>query len=301
MQPHLTFTGSKLDRAVEKRGDADWLAAKAADSAARIIALHGLKPFATASAGGKRAKFLSPAELAACGGTDAILVFLGLRDGRAYFALDVSAADENSMPFRDGAFEELRGLSFEIPEDEAAMLAQARALLHWHARHGFCAACGAPAKLMDGGYRRLCGKCGAEHFPRTDPVVIMLAIHDERCLLGRQKTWPEGNYSALAGFMEPGESIEEAVKRELKEEAGIEASEVRYALSQPWPFPSSLMIGCFARAEGHALSLNDGELEDARWFTRSDLVAMLAGTHATLRVPPRIAIAHHLVRLWLGK
>ena len=297
----IAFAGNPLDRASEKRSDAAWLAARLKEASSRIAALHQLKPFAMATPGGKTAGFFSPADVAPWLNTDAPCVFLGLRAGSAFFALDVSAAPENATPFTGGAFEELRALSIEIPGEEAAILAQARSLLHWHQRHRCCANCGQPTKLMDGGYRRLCEPCGAEHFPRTDPVVIMLAMRGEYCLLGRQKSWPEGNYSALAGFMEPGETIEEAVIRELKEEAGIRAANVRYMQSQPWPFPSSLMIGCFADALNETITRHDGELEDARWFSREDIKAMLAGAHDSLRVPPRIAIAHHLVKAWAGR
>jgi NAD+ diphosphatase len=194
---------------------------------------------------------------------------------------------------------DLRSLAMQglIGTAELSLLAQARSLLFWHERHGFCANCGARTTLMDAGYRRDCASCKAQHFPRTDPVVIMTVSGPEGVLLGRGHGFLPRVYSALAGFMEPGESIEEAALREIFEETGIKALEVRYHSSQPWPFPSSLMIGCLARCEGGCIRIDESELEDARWFARSELVAMLAGTHeGGLKVPRPAAIAYHLIK-----
>jgi NAD+ diphosphatase len=183
-----------------------------------------------------------------------------------------------------------------------ATLGQAKAILDWHARNGFCANCGAPTRLAAAGWRRECDNCKAHHFPRTDPVVIMLALDGERCLMGRQRRFPKGMYSALAGFLEPGETIEEAVRREIREESGIECGRVRYVASQPWPFPSSLMIGCLALAETQDLKIDAHELEDARWFDRDEVRAMFEKRHPDgLAAPNRMAIAHHLVRYWLDE
>ena len=180
-----------------------------------------------------------------------------------------------------------------------AILGQAKAILHWRARHGRCANCGAPTRIAAAGWRRECHACQAQHFPRTDPVVIMLAVDGERCLLGRQARFPKGMVSCLAGFVEPGETIEEAVRREIHEEAGIVCGEVAYVASQPWPFPSSLMIGCLARATSRAIAIDRNELEDARWFDRAEVVAMLGGRHPEGLWPPNpMAIAHHIMRYW---
>ena len=187
-----------------------------------------------------------------------------------------------------------------LPAGEAAILAQGRALIGWHESHRFCAKCGEETRPRDAGYLRVCEDCGAEHFPRTDPVVIMLVTRGDRCLLGRQSGWPPGMFSALAGFVEPGEMIEEAVRREVREEASIEVGEVRYLASQPWPFPSSLMIGCLAEGVSEEIRLDDKELDDARWFPL-ELVrkALAAGGSADgLFVPPPMAIAHQLIRFW---
>ena len=185
------------------------------------------------------------------------------------------------------------------PQDQAAMLAAAKALMHWHAHHRFCANCGAPTDVAVAGWRRDCAVCKATHFPRTDPVVIMLAIDGDSCLLGRQPRFPKGMYSALAGFVEPGETIEAAVRREIWEEAGVLCGAVQYFASQPWPFPASLMIGCFAEARGRAVKVDHVELEDARWFSRDEAVALLEKRHPDrLAAPTPVAIAHHLLKRW---
>ena len=185
-------------------------------------------------------------------------------------------------------------------QDYAAIIAQAKALIDWHQRHGFCPNCGTPTKIMDAGYRRLCGKCKAEHFPRVDPVVIMLATHGDACLVGRNKRFPGPMFSALAGFMEPGETIEEAVRRELMEEASVKVGEVTYYATQPWPFPSSLMIGCFAKAESRDVKADDEELAEVRWLERSLARDLIAGKQVDgIKVPPPLAIAHHLIKTWV--
>jgi NAD+ diphosphatase len=187
-----------------------------------------------------------------------------------------------------------------VSPETVAILGGAKAIADWHARHRFCAKCGQPTRLSAAGWRRECDACGAQHFPRTDPVVIMLAVDGERCLLGRQARFPRNMYSALAGFLEPGETIEEAVRREIHEESGVVCDEVRYVASQPWPFPSSLMIGCLARAATREIVVDKQELEDARWFTREEVRAMFEKRHPDgLFAPMRMAIAHHLLKFWL--
>jgi NAD+ diphosphatase len=174
-------------------------------------------------------------------------------------------------------------------------------LASWHSRHGFCSVCGSPSAIFRGGWARRCDACGSEHFPRVDPVVIMLVEHDGRLLLGRQPIYPPGRYSALAGFVEPGETIEAAVARELGEEAGIAATDIDYIASQPWPFPSSLMIGCTARATSDVLTIDHDELDDARWFTRAEVAAAIAGDPAApFLPPPPFAIARTLLDHWIG-
>jgi NAD+ diphosphatase len=217
-------------------------------------------------------------------------IFLGLDAGsNPWFAYRADAAS-HTLGLR--AFM----LSANLPPEEMSRFAQARSLVHWHERHGFCANCGASTNMQDSGYRRQCPKCQAEHFPRTDPVVIMAAVHEGAVLLGRQTTWPPGMYSALAGFMEPGETIEQAVARETWEEAGVRVTDVRYVASQPWPFPASLMIGAIARAEHRTLNVDKTELEDARWFEPGEVRQMLARTHKdNLYAAHPYAIAHHII------
>ena len=186
-----------------------------------------------------------------------------------------------------------------VPRDQAAMLAAAKALMHWHAHRRFCSNCGALNEVAAAGWRRDCKTCNTTHFPRTDPVVIMLAVDGDACLLGRQPRFPKGMYSALAGFVEPGETIEAAVRREIWEEAHVACRAVRYFASQPWPFPASLMIGCFAEADGRGLEVDRVELEDARWFSREETVQLIERRHpARLTAPTPMAIAHHLLKRW---
>jgi NAD+ diphosphatase len=188
----------------------------------------------------------------------------------------------------------------ELNAQESGLYATARSLIDWHQRHGFCAACGGVTKPQKGGWARGCAGCEAEHFPRVDPVVIMLAVHEGRILLGRQHRFPAGQYSALAGFLEPGECLEDAVARELWEEAGIRVRNVRYVASQPWPFPSSLMVGCIADCDDPGLTLDESEIEHAFWAERADVVAALnAPDTASFKLPSPIAIAHHLIAAWV--
>jgi NAD+ diphosphatase len=187
-----------------------------------------------------------------------------------------------------------------VGPDHLAPLAEAKALLSWHARHRFCANCGARTEMSQAGWKRECPSCKVEHFPRTDPVAIMLAIDGDNCLLGRAGRFVQNMWSCLAGFIEPGESIEDAVRRETLEEAGITCGEVKYFRSQPWPFPMSLMIGCHARATSTKITVDRSELEDARWFTRDEVALMFVGQHPEgISIPPPIAIAHHIIRAWV--
>lgn len=229
-------------------------------------------------------------------------VLLGTLDGRPVVAVLVDAqvcARLEADPLFKAA--DLRSIAMQglVPADELGALATAKSLLDWHRRHRFCAQCGAPTAPAQAGFRRDCAACGAQHFPRTDPVVIMMVTRGDQCLLGRQARFPAGSYSCLAGFLEPGETIEDAVRRETFEEAGIRVGAVTYALSQPWPFPSSIMIGCRGEALTDTITLDREELEDARWFRRDEVRLMLRKEHpGGLIVPPPVAIAHHLVRDW---
>ncbi|WP_037499427.1 NAD(+) diphosphatase [Sphingomonas jaspsi] len=219
-------------------------------------------------------------------------LFLGFDQGEPRF----STLPDGTVPITASAHFALLG---QLRADEAPIFAAALSLANWHRRHGHCSVCGALTQPNRGGWSRQCPSCGAEHYPRSDPVVIMLAEHGGRLLLGRQPQYPPGRYSALAGFVEPGETIEAAVARELKEEAGIDVINVRYIASQPWPFPSSLMIGAIADADGAQLVIDREELDDARWFTRDEVVAALSGGgNPAFLPPPRAAIARTLLERW---
>jgi NAD+ diphosphatase len=225
------------------------------------------------------------------------LLLLGIEaDGSALFAVDAVGL-EGAPPGTTAVG--LRDAGALLSHGEDGVIAQATGLVNWHRRHPHCAVCGAATDVAEAGYLRRCPRCGAEHHPRTDPVVIMLVLDGDRALLGRQARWPPGRYSALAGFVEPGETLEEAVAREVREEAGVEVRDPRYASSQPWPFPSSLMLGFYADYAGGSPAPQDDELEEVRWFSRDELAAIRAGTVDGLHVPPPIAIARRLVDGWL--
>jgi NAD+ diphosphatase len=197
-------------------------------------------------------------------------------------------------------FAELRGVMTDLTPREAELAATAKAVLHWHRSHGFCAACGAASEMTQGGWQRSCPACGAQHFPRTDPVVIMLVTHGNSVLLGRSPGWPEGMYSLLAGFVEPGEPVEAAVRREVFEETGVRCGAVSYLASQPWPFPASLMLGMRTEALSRDITIDPDEIEAARWVTREELVSAFAGLHPEIKAARNGAIAHFILRNWLA-
>ena len=274
------FSGGMLERRAQLRqGTAPRLTVRLKGDQA-VLAEDG--------SGGLRLALFQPS------GRDGV-VHLGLmEDGTQLLA---EAAEETLG--KEHRLVDLRSLAMQglLDSHELAVLAQARSLLFWHERHGFCANCGSKTELREGGYRRDCPSCKAQHFPRTDPVVIIAVKGPQGVLLGRGHHFLPGVYSALAGFMEPGESIEEAARREVFEETGILTEDIAYHSSQPWPFPSSLMIGLIGRAAGGTLDIDTAELEDARWFAKEELEAMIAGTHGEgLKVPRPAAIAHHLIR-----
>ena len=279
------FTGAGLDRADHLRLDEAGLRALAAHAGARLLRLADLDPVLD-----EEGRLL----WAAVEEAEAELIFLGLEDELPLFAPLV-----RTEVLGRRAWSVFRVLSLMSPKD-AAIWGAARSLNEWHNRHLYCSICGTPTAAYRGGWGRRCTGCGAEHFPRVDPVVIMLAEHGGRVLVARQPQYPPGRYSALAGFVEPGESIEEAVARELMEEAGVAADGVRYVASQPWPFPGSLMIACLARAQSDALALDLTELEDAMWVDRAGVAAALAGeAQAPFLAPPPFAIANTLLQRWM--
>jgi NAD+ diphosphatase len=302
--PALGYVGACHQRAAEHRGDAGWIAARLADPKSRIIDFHGDRP-AIAVDGAQ-----GPAIAWSRGGAvktpvaGVPAVFLGLDgEARALFARLVSETAEASPGAGAAKLIDLRSLAIQglVPAGELGLIAQAHTLLAWHQRHRFCANCGAGTDAVDGGYRRHCGHCGRDHFPRTDPVAIMVVKDGERLLLGRQKQFAPGVYSALAGFMEPGETIEDCARREIHEESGIRVGKIAYHASQPWPFPANLMIGLIGEAQTTDIVIDRTELEDVRWFDRAEALAMLADAHPDgLKVPTPMAIAHHLMRAALG-
>ncbi len=307
----VTFGGSGLDRAAHLRGDAGQIARM--QSQGRVLPVWRGKPLIDKGTALGWVGADSPA-LAAAGPP----VFLGLDAGIPRFGCDISdwspeaGAEAVTAGFFDPseqrhpalpdtmAFLELRGVMTRLSPREAEFVAMAKAVLQWHRSHRFCAVCGAASVPAMAGWQRDCPACGAHHFPRTDPVVIMLVTHGNRVLLGRSPGWPEGMYSCLAGFVEPGEGIEAAVRREVLEEAGIRVGAVKFLSSQPWPFPASLMFGCMGEALDDTITIDPTELEHALWITREDMVEVMAGAHPIIKPARKGAIAHFLIENWLA-
>ena len=298
-KPRLGYTDSPLVRATEQRSEAA-VAALAADARAggyvvggELIVLKKATPNEALFSLAEAQALARPTET----------VFLGLADGAPRFGFGI--APEIAVALKERAdllVTDLRSIAVQglTAAEHLPPIAQAKAVLHWHARHRYCSNCGMLTEPIDAGWRRDCPHCKTQHFPRTDPVVIMLAVDGDDCLLGRSPRFAPTMWSCLAGFIEPGETIEEAVRRETLEEAGIACGRVRYLASQPWPFPMSLMIGCVAEALGREIVLHDKELEAARWFSRDEAASMLTRRHADgLTAPPPVAIAHHIIRAWI--
>ena len=284
------FTGSPLDRVDHIRSDPEAFAVLLSDWRGRVLGLEGLDPM-LASEGGLIWK--SMADVAA----DAELILLGLVNEKPHF---VELTTARGDAFRSPAM--WRALTL-LPAEDAAIYGTARALIDWHNGHKHCGRCGTVTQVFRAGWGRKCGSCDTEHYPRTDPVVIMLAIYEGKALVGRQSRFPPGNYSALAGFLEPGESVEEAARREIMEEAGVPCGAVRYVASQPWPFGGSqLMIACIAEAQSDAITLDTKELEDAMWVTKEEVADALASTEPRrFNAPPPFAIAHTLFKRWVAE
>jgi NAD+ diphosphatase len=322
------YAAPGFERAGLRRRDADWLRAQAIDSRAQfvpvwrnqnlVLDIAGAEPCATLLGPDHAALILGGFGDAEAHLAHGRVVFLGLIAERAHFALDLSGIEAPLDVLRDPAlaasgmlaggiaaeglrFADLRQLAGRLPHHEGALLAFARAMLFWHSRHRFCGVCGSPTLSEEAGHMRRCTDpaCKAMHFPRTDPAVIMLVQDGDRCLLGRQRIWPQGMHSTLAGFVEPGESLEEAVAREIFEESGIVVDDVTYHSSQPWPFPSSLMLGFTARARTTEIKVDHVELESARWFDRDWLLAHRDDDN--FRMPGKISIARRLIDDWLGR
>lgn len=312
----VTFGGSGLDRAGEMRNDPAAIAAAQQDPNARAIVLWKGKPLIARTR--PAALLRLPMDHPILQDAVAPPIFLGREEGAARFAFDVSLwqPDETDMAALGGfsdpseqhhptlddmeVFAELRRIMTWLSPRDAELAATARAILNWHDRHGFCAKCGAASEMSHAGWQRNCPSCHAHHFPRTDPVVIMLITRGNSVLMGRSHGWPEGMYSLLAGFVEPGETLEAAVRREVFEESGVRVGEVSYFASQPWPFPASLMFGCGGVALTEEITIDPVEIEDAMWITREEMVQAFAGEHPTLLPARKGAIAHFLIENWLA-
>jgi NAD+ diphosphatase len=299
--PHLGYTASRIERAAQLRGDDAMLAKFAADARAGFYLIGGELVLMKKS--GEAFEPLFSSDEARGFGSARETVFLGLLDGAPRFGVNLDPASVEPLKARnDLKIADIRSIAVHgmVDADHLPPLAEAKAVLGWHGRHRFCPNCGAPTRVVEGGWRRDCASCKVQHFPRTDPVAIMLPISGERCVLGRSPRFAPTMWSCLAGFIEPGETIEEAVRREVLEEVGIVCGRVKYFTSQPWPLPMSLMIGCHAEALSENIVIDRSELEDARWFDREELVLMLLRKHPqglTATVPH--AIAHHIIRCYI--
>ena len=297
---HTGFALNTLDRMANQREDPSFVADLRTATTSRSLVLSGEIP-ALKRVGEAHDALFTFAEAKALGRATQV-VFLGCHGDRALFATLIEASShENAQERDDLSFIDLRTIAAQglVPPDIVGALSQAKSLLHWHKHNGFCANCGALTKASFGGSRRECEGCNRHHFPRLEPVAIMLVTHGDTCLLGRQTKFPTGMYSCLAGFAEIGETLEDSVRREIMEEAGIKVGRVDYYASQPWPFPSSLMMGCTAEALSTEITVDATELEDARWFSRAETKLMLARTHPqNLTCPPKLAIANLLISAW---
>jgi NAD+ diphosphatase len=300
-KPRLGYTASLLERAAATRTDDAALASLARAANARTYLIGGELVALNKAADPHDPLFTLP-QAQNIGGT-AESVFIGMRENAPRFACALEpAAIEMLTASEEFLLTDLRSIAVKglVSSEHLPPLAQAKALLGWHARHRFCSQCGSRTDPVEAGWRRDCPSCRAQHFPRTDPVVIMLPVSCGACVLGRSYRFQRGMWSCLAGFVEPGESIEEAVRRETREEAGVICGRVRYFASQPWPFPSSLMLGCHAEALSQDISIDRAELEDARWFARDEVARMLLRCHPDgLTTPPEVAIAYHIIRAWV--
>jgi len=300
-KPRLGYTASLIERAADRRADAAAIAKFESDPRARAYVIDG--ELVVLNKGAPVHDPLFTLSQARALGKTAEMIFIGLAQDAARFAIGLAPASAEALKTRDELFvTDLRSIAVRgmVDADHLPPLAEGKALLNWHMRHRFCPNCGAPTRVVEAGWRRDCPGCHTQHFPRTDPVVIMLPVAGERCVLGRSYRFQPGMWSCLAGFVEPGEAIEDAARREIREEAGIVCGRVNYFASQPWPFPTSLMIGCHVEARSCDIMIDRAELEDARWLDRGDVEMMLLRRHAEgFTTPPPIAIAYHIIRSWV--
>jgi NAD+ diphosphatase len=302
MQSTIPFSGNPLDRVANQRREEAWVTEQLRSGESRYLAFWRLNVLARQAERAELAWLDAAVREHLDDGVAPLL--LGVRDGVPHFAVDLSSLEDPiaSLAVEDANFAEARGLAVNLPEGDAGILAQARSLVDWHTRHLHCGRCGAHTVVGGGGSMRTCSSCGAEEYPNPHPVVIMVVWRGDRCLLGQGKSWAQARYSALAGFMDNGETIEEAVAREVKEEVGLEVDDVVYVQSQPWPFPSSLMIGCLAHVRDEEVTIDPVELAGARWFTREEIARAFEEPESVdFGIPARIAIAHHLIKAWIER
>jgi NAD+ diphosphatase len=300
-RPPIPFAGDPLDRSANERRNHEWVADQLSAPATRFLPFWRNNPLT--SAGDQPELVWVDATVLRHVAEKDSPILLGMQDGVAHFGIDLSPLQEplSILGLEGAEFADTRAAAGRLPAGQAGTVAHARSLLDWHNRHRYCPACGLPTQSRDAGSMRKCDGCGAEHFPRTDPVVIMVVWSGDRCILGRQRAWAQNFYSAIAGFVDQGETIEEAVRREVKEEVGLDVDEVVYRASQPWPFPSSLMIGCFAHVTNQQENVDAFELDGARWFSRDEIRGYFANPDpvaAGFGLPGHIAIAHHIIKDW---
>jgi len=302
------YASEELDRVAHLRGNEDWLGVRLDDPESLVLPVWRGRLFVSLEKEGDespRPVYMNVADTKKLvDDLQATAIFLGIRDGRAHFAVDLSSIDnpeEDSLLARQGHFVSLRRVGPFLDRTSGGLLALAHAMVYWHQQHRFCGACGSPTRSVEAGHWLRCTSesCGVLHFPRTDPAIIVRVTHEDRCLLGRQSRWPARRYSVLAGFVEPGESLEDAVRREVYEEAGVRVGEVEYDSSQPWPFPASLMLGFTARSFDDSIRVDGEELDDVRWFSRLQLDNEIEAGEVIL--PPDISLARHLIDGWYRK
>jgi len=293
------FTGNSLDRGDVERRNEDWINSNSKSEDARYLTMSDLNPLVRLGSNSSSISWKAYTDVEQFIEEHSDLIFLGVKNNKPYFVIDLLVGKEKFInEYED--FVDVRSVATELPGEEAGILAQARAQLEWHRKTQYCSVCGSKTFSIRGGQVRQCKICKVEHFPRTDPVAIMLVYKGDKCVLGQTKARSRsGFYSCLAGFIDQGESIEEAVMREVKEEAGLMVDNVVYHSSQPWPFPYSLMIGCHARAITEDIRVDPGEMSDVRWFTKKEVKFALESSNPEFHIPGSVAIAHHLIRAWV--
>jgi len=292
----MAFTGAPLDLAENQRDTAQLTAFSAADNARAFVMFHGRFLVKNGDL-----VMVHPSQIKGSHLYDPGPLFLGLDGDVPLFAFSFAIVVESYKLVKGAALDHLRNLAFLMDGRQLALAGRAKSIFDWHRSHRFCSNCGKESKPQAGGVTRQCPTCETDHFPRVNPVVIMLVLDGDNCLLGRGPEWPDGAFSALAGYVSPGESLSEACIREVKEEVNIDVENPEFMFSQPWPYPSQLMMGLVCQAKNTEITLDTKELADARWFTKDVVRGVFAGTDKTFICPPPFTIAHQLIKVWLGE